>query len=621
MLIPNWNRLHVRNGILWREWYETDGSSRLQFVVPKQAIAELLHLCHSAPTAGHLREEKMLWRVRERAGIPGYRSDVKRYIRTCWECNTRGSPLRKGRALLQPQVATYTWQRLVVDISGPLRQRASGNRYILIVMDAFSKFAEAIPMPNQETTTVAGLLVREIFCQYGVPEVLHTDQGSQFESQLFQDVCQELGIKKTRTTPYHPSGNEQAERMNLTIWDTLAKSTITEERDWDMVLPKVMMAYRATTHSSTGQSPYRMMFGRQCRLPEDIIDCDSTPRRAPKRYIEQLIRALDEVNGKVQSRIAKEAARHKRYYDRCANPQQFKIGDLVFLFLPRVLQGRNKKFRKPWVGPYVIIDQLSSVTYRIQRCSYRRDVQVVHADCLKSCPGDIRLQEQKTGSPSTDQRTRRARRRQELGIKKTRTTPYHPSGNGHAERMNRTIWDMLAKSIITEERDWDMVLPKVMKAYRATPHSSTGQSPYRMMFGRQCRLPEDIIDCDSTPRRAPKRYIEQLIRALDEVNGKAQSRIAKEAARQKRYYDRCANPQQFKVGDLVFLFLPRVLQGRNKKFRKPWVGPYVIIDQVSPVTYRIQRCSYRCPSRPRGSSEILPRRHSPPRAEDRKPGH
>ncbi|KHJ39924.1 hypothetical protein D918_10031 [Trichuris suis] len=84
MLIANWNRLHVRNGILWREWYETDGSSRLQFVVPKQMVPQLLHLCHSAPTAGHLGEEKMLWRLRERFYWPGYRSDMKRYIRTCW---------------------------------------------------------------------------------------------------------------------------------------------------------------------------------------------------------------------------------------------------------------------------------------------------------------------------------------------------------------------------------------------------------------------------------------------------------------------------------------------------------------------------------------------------------
>ncbi|KFD49822.1 hypothetical protein M513_09289 [Trichuris suis] len=243
-------------------------------------------------------------------------------------------------------------------------------------MDAFSKFAEAIPMPNQETTTVAGLLVREIFCRYGVPEVLHTDHGSQFECQLFHNVRQEFGIKKTRTTPYHPSGNGQTERMHRTIWDMLAKSIITEERDSDMVLPKVMMAYRATPHSSTGQSPYRMMFGRQCRLPEDIIHCDSMPKRAPKRYIEQLIRALDEVNGKVQSRIAKEAARQKRYYDRCVNPRQFKVGEVVFLFLPRVLQGRNKKVLKAVGRP--IRDNRSTIT---------RNLSHPALQLQKGCPG------------------------------------------------------------------------------------------------------------------------------------------------------------------------------------------------------------------------------------------
>uniref|UniRef100_A0A5S6QHE2 Integrase catalytic domain-containing protein n=1 Tax=Trichuris muris TaxID=70415 RepID=A0A5S6QHE2_TRIMR len=107
------------------------------------------------------------------------------------------------------------------------------------VVDAFSKFAEALPMPNQETTTVTETLT-----------------------------------KKTRTTPYHPSGNGQAERMNRTVWDMLAKSIKTDERDWDLLLPKVTMAYRATPHSSTGQTPYMMMFGRRCRMPEDMKAVD-----------------------------------------------------------------------------------------------------------------------------------------------------------------------------------------------------------------------------------------------------------------------------------------------------------------------------------------------------------
>uniref|UniRef100_A0A5S6R0G6 RNA-directed DNA polymerase n=1 Tax=Trichuris muris TaxID=70415 RepID=A0A5S6R0G6_TRIMR len=134
--------------MLWREWYHTDGSIRLQLVVPKEMIPQVLHQCHAAATAGHLGEEKTLARVREQFYWPGYRADVKRYIKTCWECNARDDPVPKGRAPLQSQLADYTWQRIAVDIA-----------------DAFSKFAEAIPMPNQESTTVATALVHDVFCR------------------------------------------------------------------------------------------------------------------------------------------------------------------------------------------------------------------------------------------------------------------------------------------------------------------------------------------------------------------------------------------------------------------------------------------------------------------------
>uniref|UniRef100_A0A5S6QNW7 Integrase catalytic domain-containing protein n=1 Tax=Trichuris muris TaxID=70415 RepID=A0A5S6QNW7_TRIMR len=117
----------------------------------------------------------------------------------------------------------------------------------------------------------------------------------------------------------------------------LAKSIGSNECDWDVVLPKVMMAYRATTHASTGQSPFVMMFGRQCRMPEAVT--------SPSKV-------LDQLNEAVRQRTSQEASRQKRYYDRKVKPQQFEAGDHVLLFTPRLQAGQKRKFRKPWTGPY-----------------------------------------------------------------------------------------------------------------------------------------------------------------------------------------------------------------------------------------------------------------------------
>uniref|UniRef100_A0A5S6QU77 RNA-directed DNA polymerase n=1 Tax=Trichuris muris TaxID=70415 RepID=A0A5S6QU77_TRIMR len=229
------------------EWYDSeDGSTTLQLLVPKEMVQQVLQQSHSAVTAGHFREQKTLDRIRERFYWPGYRSDVKRYVKSYWE-------------------VIYTWEKLSVDIAGPPPVMDKGNCYILMVVDAFSKYAEAIPVPNQQAVTVTTALVQEILCRYGIPKAIHTDQGTQFESELFIRTCDQFGTEKTRTTPYHPSGNGQAERMNRTVWNMLAKTIKPNEKNWDVILPKVMMTYRATVHSSTGQTPYRMMFGRQCR--------------------------------------------------------------------------------------------------------------------------------------------------------------------------------------------------------------------------------------------------------------------------------------------------------------------------------------------------------------------
>ena len=92
---------------------------------------------------------------------------------------------------------------------------SKGNRYMLVVEDAFTKWLECYPMSNQKSDTMTEILV-EIFSRYGIPEFLHSDQGRKFESQLLKEKCRALGIRKTHTTPYHPRGNALVERSNRT---------------------------------------------------------------------------------------------------------------------------------------------------------------------------------------------------------------------------------------------------------------------------------------------------------------------------------------------------------------------------------------------------------------------
>ena len=104
-------------------------------------------------------------------------------------------------------------------------------------------------------------------CRFGAPDYLHTDQGRNFESNLFSEICKLLGVSKTRTTPYHPQSDGLVERFNHTLLNMLS---IAAQRDWDVQLPLIMIAYRTSVQESTGATPFSLMFGREAHLPIDV---------------------------------------------------------------------------------------------------------------------------------------------------------------------------------------------------------------------------------------------------------------------------------------------------------------------------------------------------------------
>ncbi|KFD49809.1 hypothetical protein M513_09276 [Trichuris suis] len=218
--------------------------------------------------------------------------------------------------------------------------------------------------------------------RYGIPESIHTDQGRQFESGICQMLCRELGIQKTRTTPYHPAGNGQVERMNRTLASMLAKVVQEEGRHWDECLPKVMMAYRASVQSSIRGTPYTMVFGTLCRMPEDMFrTCDQNPNTA-SAHVRRLKAALAKVHSNARRHLRKAALRQKHNHDRTCAGSRHHVGDWVLLKSSKPQRGQCRKLQMRWLGPYCILARLSSVTYLIQLVKR-------HTDCQDRCSYNV----------------------------------------------------------------------------------------------------------------------------------------------------------------------------------------------------------------------------------------
>lgn len=389
-----WKKLTVEKGVLWRRYEDVSGTSTwLQLVVPQSLREEILQNLHAGTLGGHLGAEKTLAKVKERFYWPGVQEDVSNWCRTCEACATRKTAPQKGRAPLQTVKAGYPMQVVAVDIMGPLPESQSGNSYVLVAGDYFTKWMEVYAIPNQEAMTVARKLTDEMFCRFSPPDQLHSDQGKQFESELLKEICKLLQIRKTRTTPYHPQCDGLVERFNRTLLSMLATTTKNHPFDWEDQLSKVCFAYNSSVHSSTGYTPFFLMFGRQAKLPIDIVYGTGENSELPASdYAVHLKKGLEEAYCTVREKLSASHEHRKTHYDKRIHGRPFKDGELVWLHSTVVPRGKSRKLHHPWTGPFKVMEQLSECDYRIRGLGRKRKIHVVHFNRLKLCAPGMRFE-------------------------------------------------------------------------------------------------------------------------------------------------------------------------------------------------------------------------------------
>ena len=386
--------LQLRDGLLYRKFVPTNpgGLAVQQLVVPRLYRKVMFREAHAGPTSGHFGHKRTLEKLRQSVYWPGMSRDVEEWCRACAVCASRRNPVPRSqiRAPLGHIAASYPFERIAMDLMGPLPVTGMGNRHILVVCDYFSKWVELLALLNIKAETVAERVVEDVFSRFGIPESLHTDQGKQFESGLFQELCRLLGIEKTRTTPYHPQSDGLVERANRTVQNVLAAYVSDHQGDWDCFLAQTQLAYNTSQHSPTGYTPYFLLFGREARLPLSILaDSPSPPEVAQTlpEYVVDLRDRLVEAYDRVRERLDASHRRQKEFYDRSAAAATFCVGDRVWLFTPVVKKERTHKFNRPWSGPWEIEEVLNAAVYRLVRHGVlnagERRRQVVHRDRLK----------------------------------------------------------------------------------------------------------------------------------------------------------------------------------------------------------------------------------------------
>ena len=314
------------------------------------------------------------------------KDSVSNWCQKCQVCAKKKYPSKKNRGTLRQYHVGSPLERVCIDILGPLPRTSSGNKYILVVTDSFSKWADGYAMPNQEAITVATKLVENFITKIGVPMQIHSDQGTQFQAQLFQEMCRLLDIKKSRTTAFHPESNGIPERFNRTLETMLSSFVSTNQKDWDKHLPYLLMAYRATPHETTQTSPNSLMFGREVYLPVDIMigrpQADQE-EVSHTEYAYELHEKLENAFDKAREHTKKNASRQKRNYDLKVAGKELNEGEWVWLENTARKIGISPKLQHSWDGPFLITKKVNDVIYQLRKKN--NTIKTVHFNRLKKC--------------------------------------------------------------------------------------------------------------------------------------------------------------------------------------------------------------------------------------------
>lgn len=306
---------YVQGQKLYHRSYDPLGNELEQLVLPQSKRHQAINLAHSVPMAGHLGNRRTTSRLLRRFFWPGIHRDVAAACRSCPACQ-KAARKPSTKAPLHPlPVISEPFERVAIDIVGPLPRTKHGNKFLLTLIDYGTRYPEAVPLRTTDSASVAmGLMT--IFTRLGVPKEILSDQGSNFLSELMEELYRMIGARHLRTSPYHPQTNGAVERFHGTLKHMLRK-TSTDSHGWDDLLPFVLFALREVPCASTGFSPFELMFGRHVRGPLDILKAawttDSTHLSTAAAWVFEMRERLNDMrNIALDTQVQEKAATTER---------------------------------------------------------------------------------------------------------------------------------------------------------------------------------------------------------------------------------------------------------------------------------------------------------------------
>jgi len=356
------------------------GVDRPVVILPTSLRPTVLQLAHSF--SGHFGIGTTRNIINKIFTWPNLAHDVAEFVKSCVTCQRHSKTNPPIAPLSEPEVISEHFEKMAMDVVGPLDRSRAGYSYILTAMDLATSYPFAYPMKGYTARETAENLLK-IISDFGIPHTILTDQGTNFLSRIFHELSTKFAIVPIKTAAYHPQSNGQLERFHSTLKSVLRKCT-PNRRDWPSVLNLAIFYLRNMPLYRSGYTPYELHFGRM--TPNVLATLRSfwvNPEDLPVNVSEFMLSLQQDINTVLQglkSKLKDKVVAKREKMDH-AKLRMFNEGDLVLRKIP----GLNSCLSTSWEGPYKVESKLSGVTYSIVPSEGpKRKPKSVHVNQLKA---------------------------------------------------------------------------------------------------------------------------------------------------------------------------------------------------------------------------------------------
>lgn len=347
-------------------------------VLPSKLVKPILEEFHSTPYGGHQGVKKTKYKIQQKYYFPKMNLKIQKFVNSCFLCQTRKKPPLKPAGLLQSIEPTSIFHTVGLDFAGPFPVTPSGNKYILLAVDLYSKWLETKAVEKATSTIVANFLL-ELISRHGFISTLISDRGSQMTSHLLRDTLASLKISHNLASTAHHQTNGNTERAIRSLYNILAMFMDQHQSNWADVLPLATFAFNSGPAESTKLYPFLIVYGREPNFPSSFSPEISVP-------LSQHLLKLQTIRNSTKNNIMESQIHQAIQYNKRRRIVHYKEGDKVMIFKERRKKGLNPKLQRHFYGPFLIKQKLSDLNYKITPLFGPKaniSEEIVHVETMK----------------------------------------------------------------------------------------------------------------------------------------------------------------------------------------------------------------------------------------------